>query len=374
MTITRPTRHFLAGALLGLLALTLWSSGTAVSDDQEERRPLQTMRGDRISIFSGDIHVPEHVYRRGSVICVGGDVVVDGAVSQDIVVVLGSVKVTGTVEGTITGVLSDLTLEDAEVDREVFNILGSLRLEDSIVGGDLFNILGDLTRSGSVIAREVVNIGPWFPGSRHLLLWIRLSGMVVVFVLLLALVALVPERIRVIGEAAPARYLPAFFVGILGYLGLLVIVGLLTATLIGLPLAVFGFYVLKWLGIAGILYAVGRRLGRSFGLEMSILGAVVLTYTLIVLIKLAPTPLGFWGLFLMVIIGTLFFLLVEIPAVGLVILTRFGTRPGNRVVVAGDVPPPGPPPAPEAWRSPAPPAPPVPPPAEDPDPPERERG
>ena len=45
--------------------------------------------------------------------------------------------------------------------------------------------------------------------------------------------------IRVMGDEAPVRYVPAFFVGILGYLGLLVVFSLLSVTLIGIPLGMF---------------------------------------------------------------------------------------------------------------------------------------
>ena len=39
------------------------------------------------------------------------------------------------------------------------------------------------------------------------------------FVLLLLIVALVPERVRFLGEEAPVRFVAAFFIGLLGYIG-----------------------------------------------------------------------------------------------------------------------------------------------------------
>jgi hypothetical protein len=139
----------------------------------------------------------------------------------------------------------------------------------------------------------------------------------------------------------------AFFVGLLGYLGWLIVFTLLSATVIGIPVALLAFYVLKWLGVAGIFCAVGRRFGAGIGREMSILGAVLLTFGVYALATLLPTPLGLFGLGLIWgVLGLLFFLLVEVPAVGLAILTRAGG--------ALSAPPPMPPGA-TVTESPAPP-------------------
>jgi hypothetical protein len=86
------------------------------------------------------------------------------------------------------------------------------------------------------------------------------------------------------------------------------------------------FYVLKWMGVAGIFFAVGRRMGRSFGREMSLLGATLLTFGIYVLITMAPTPLGIVGLLFAGVARLVFFIVVEAPAVGMMMLTRLGTR------------------------------------------------
>jgi hypothetical protein len=250
-------------------------------------------------------------------------------VERDVVVVLGSVELTGTVGGSVTGVLSGVRLRDARVEHGLYNVLGPLELARSRVEHEMVNVLGSFDLDpASAIDGQVVNIhlGSWFSRLWPPLLFLRLFLMLATFVVVLLLTALVPERIRVIGEEAPVRYVSAFFVGLIGYLGLLILVGLLTATLIGIPFAMLGFFVLQWLGITGIFYAVGRRLGRAVGREIPVLGAVLLVFALYVALMLAPTLLGWPGLALLVVLWILFALLVKVPAVGLVILTRAGGR------------------------------------------------
>ena len=108
---------------------------------------------------------------------------------------------------------------------------------------------------------------------------------------------------------------------------------MLTVTFIGIFPALFAFYVLKWMGIAAIFFAVGSRLGRAVGASLSVLGSVLLVFAVYVVLMMAPTPLGWMGLAVVAVLKLIFFLAFEVPAVGLVILTRLGTqRSGVEVV------------------------------------------
>jgi hypothetical protein len=302
--------------------------------------------GDVVSVFSGDVHVPAHTRQHGTVVCIGGHALIEGEVTEDVVVILGSLENRGKIGRAVTGVLTDQEHRDATVGRELVSVLGSVDLENTRVSRELFNILGSFRRDERSSAPSVnIGFGTWFPDLASMIIWMRLLRLFFLFVLLLILAALVPERIRAVGEEAPVRYALAFFVGLLGYIGLLIVLGLLTVTVIGLPIAIFAFVVFKWMGIAGIFFAIGRRLGHGLHREMSLLGAVMLTFGLYALITLLPTALGVLGLLVSFLIGTMFFVLVEVPAVGLVLLTRAGGRAGRVAPVApppASVPPPAP--------------------------------
>jgi hypothetical protein len=305
----RRRRRILPLILLALLA-TSAGDGAAAPEDMDSDRQRERY-GDLVSIFSGDITVPENVYRRGMVFSLGGDVEIAGT-AREVVVISGSLRITGEVRGQVVGVFTDMDLDGAEIGGQLVNVLGGLEETDSYIDGPRINI---------------TPFGGWFPGVGALLFWGRMFMLFCGFIVLILLAAIVPDRIRVMGEEAPVRYVPAFFVGILGYLGLLVMFSLLSVTLIGIPLAMVAIFVLRWLGTAGLFYAFGRRLGRGFGAEMSVFGALLISFTIYGVLKLAPTPLGIVGLALSGILWTLYLLLIDIPAIGLVILTRMGSRP-----------------------------------------------
>jgi hypothetical protein len=333
----RRPRTMIVLATLFLIAVPLtWTGGHALgsSQDESDRTDLRQKRhyGDLINIFTGDIRIPADTIRHGSIICIGGDVVVEGEVSQDVIVILGGVKMDGgEIGGSLFGILSKMELRDAEIHTELYNIAGGMTREEVYVGGQIVD-LGIL--------------GSWFPGILTLLTWWRVFSLLFVFILLVMLVALAPERVRMIGQEAPVRYVSAFFVGVLAYVALLLLCTVATPTIIGLPVIYLGYLALKWLAIAGMFHALGQRVGRAFGREMSPLGAVLLVYGIYAVILLVLSPLGLPGLALITLIRIFFFCFFEVPAVGLVLLTRVGTKSGRRVPVMepGPMTPVSPPP------------------------------
>jgi len=338
------------------LVVGAWAQEATPDAEPEPQRQVERW-GDLVSIFSGHIHVPADVRQRGTVVCVGGSALVEGDVTQDVVAILCNLEITGSVGGAVTGVLADMELRDATVSRELVSVLGALELDNTTVKRELVNVLGSLDRDEvSRAIGQVVNIGfggKWFPSVWSLLFWIRTFHKFVIFVLLVLLVLLVPERIRLMGEEAPVRYVSAFFMGLLGYLVYFVVWSLLLVTLVGIFPWELAFSVLKWTGIAAIFYAVGRRLTRAAGITPSVLGAVLLVFAIYVVLMLAPSAAGFFGFAIIVALKLVFLLLVEIPAVGLVILTRFGTRRADTISAA----PPSPPVAATVPPAPTPPSP-----------------
>jgi len=314
------------------LALALAAAGVAAQEtapDPAEPPQRRIEHGDIVRIFSGDVEIPEGVERHGSVVSIGGDVQIHGVLDGDVVVIFGSLRLTGEVQGQVVGVLTDLSLEGARVHDQIVSVLGDLERRN-VVGGD-----------------RVVHIGlpgVRFPGFLKLLSWLRLAALLLVFVLLVLLAALVPERIRAIGEDAPVRYVQAFFVGLLGYIAAWAVLILVSVTLIGGPLAYVAFVAAKWLGVAGLFYAIGRRLARGMGRELSPFAAVVLVFGVYAAILIALGAAGFPGLLAIVVVRLVFLCLFEIPGLGLVLLTRAGTRGAWRTVPAPPTPP-GPPPA-----------------------------
>lgn len=298
-----------------LIVTTLPAQETEAAAEEPQERIQRN--GERVSIFGDDIHVAANEDRRGVVVAVGADVVVEGHVRENVVVVFGNLRMTGSTDESVVSILSNAELSGARIGDQLINVMGRLERSDTEVDGQYVN----------------VGFGEWLPNLPSpfgmlgvLLFWWRLFKLLLVFLVLLLLAALVPERIEVIAEEAPLRYGAAFLYGLLGYLGMLVAMTLLLATVIGFPIGLLIFGLLKLMGIAGIFLAFGRRFGRSLGREMSMLGAILLVFAPFALIHLLPAFLGVWGLILSAFIGFCVWVFLEVPALGLVILTRAGTR------------------------------------------------
>lgn len=295
---------------------------------QESTEALGTRSGDLVSVFGGTIHVPAHTEQQGSVVSIGGTVKIEGIVTEDVVVILGTLELSGSVQGDVVTVFGEQRLRRAHIDGDVVNVLGSLQLQDARISGSLVNILGSLERDAASLMEEVVDLSlrSWFPNLGLLIFWFRLFGKFLAFVFLLLLVAMVPERIQLIAEHARAHYGLALLVGLLGYIGMLLVVGVLSLTVVGIPVALLGFWVLKWLGIAGIFCALSQGIGRRLGRELSLLGGVLLTFGLYTFVLLTPSLMGIPGLLILICLSFLRFLLLDAPALGLIILTRAGGR------------------------------------------------
>jgi len=299
-------------ALLALMLICLTATPTLGGEDGQEEEKRIVRSSPSISIFAQDIEIPENVVQRAPVVCIRCDVRIKGEVRDNVVVIFG-----------------DLELDGAEIGENVVGVFSKIRVRDSRVDQTLVNALGSLewdTNPGNV-----VNIGMpfgWAPRVHTILFWFRAVGLLLAFIALVGAVSVAPERVELVAREAPVRYFSAFFVGLLGYLAFLIVITLLAATVVGLPVGILFFKIIKWVGIAGIFMSLGHRVGRSLGREMSPLGAVLLSFGFYAAFVVVMSWLGIAGFVMLVLFRLFFWLMFEIPAVGLMILTRFGTQSG----------------------------------------------
>jgi len=299
-----------------------------------------------VSILS-DLDVPAGKVHDGDVVCIGGKVTVAGEVTGDVVIIGGSLDLSGSVRGDVVGVGSAFTLA-----------------QGSTIDGELVNVLGALDNRGARVAGQKVNIpfGLMIPGVKApfavlgaIIFWATVVGLALFFVAIFLFAALAPHRIRVLSEETPVSILWAFIIGLGVYAALPIVEFLLVCTVIGIPILFclhFVFLVLKWLGMVGILHFLGSRLGRLFGRDFSLVGSILLSFALLAAIKLVPFLVGgIAGLVFLLAVKLFVWLFLEVPGVGLIFLTRAGSRPRRQSpavppTMAIAVPPVAPPPSP----------------------------
>jgi len=313
-------------------------SAATAADDRTEAVPdtIETpavepdgriARGDRF-LMAGTLLVPKGETRIGDVVSIGGKVVVEGRVRGSVVVIAGDTVVEGTVDRDVVTVLGDVRLgPDARVDWSLINVLGRVNDEGGSVGRDFVQVPLALSWPGvGGPLRVLVTI--W--------LWVKSVIIVLVFLGILVLTALAPERVERLAAETDRRAGVALLLGAPAFvIGLPLVVLALVASLVGLlalPVVLLGFAFFVWLGYAGIFRHVGRRIGRAFGRDLSLVASVLLGFLLFALVWFVP------------LLGAIVWTGLTWLATGLMITGRLG---GAGSPAAGPPPPSPIPPSPE---------------------------
>lgn len=300
------------------------TSPPAAAEDSAAQAPpsdaeaMELDRGDRVGV-GNPVHVRPNEIVAGDVVGIGTRVVIEGVVRGDVVGVGSRLEIRGEVRGDLVGVGSNVKIaREARIEGEVVNVFGNLDND----GADIGQVI-DVSPGATFPALG----GMPFGILGFFTLWWKLLVVALVFIVLLLHSAIVPDRVRVISEETPIRPIVAFLVGLLAYAALFVVSFFLAVTIVGIPLVMllyFVFKILQWLGFAGIFHYVGRRIGSMFGRDLSLLGAVLVGFLPFAILRFLPFCTGWF----------LWFLL-EIIAIGFVVLTRAGTRATPGVEPAG---------------------------------------
>ncbi len=277
---------------------------------EPEVREIAPVWGDRFAV-AGDAIVGPGEVRRGDFVSIGGTVRVDGTLRGSVIVIGGEAIVTGEVTHDVVAVFSAVELEDgARVDGSVVNVLGSLDDRGASIRRDFIDIPLGLRWPGLEGPLQVL---------ATLWLWSKLVLVILVFLGILVLAALAPERVdRLAGESSRRPWI-ALAVGIPAFLlGVPAVLLLLTVSVVGIvavPVALLAIAVLIWLGYAGLFLHVGRRIGRTLGREMSVLGGMLLGFLVFAVLWFIP------------LLGSVVWAVLTWIAAGLVLTGRFGAPP-----------------------------------------------
>jgi hypothetical protein len=279
------------------------------------RHHVRVGEGSPTVTISDEAYVPKGEVHHDDIVCILGKVRIEGEVTGDVVVIMGSLDLSGTVRGDVVGIMSPTHIR-----------------ENAEIGGDLVSVGGPLDRSpsSSVGGQEVkLNFMDMIPfmkegwgGFWRFLFILKLIFLALLFLAICLITALVPRRLSTIAAAFPSRWGMAILVGLLGYCVSVVLFFILICTFIGIPLAfalLFAAKVIKWLGLAGIFFLMGHTMGRNvFKRELSHFAAVLGGFAVYALISLVP------------IIGFIFSTILSILGLGIALLTRFGAEDGWR--------------------------------------------
>ncbi|MBP7147735.1 MAG: hypothetical protein KBD01_09335 [Acidobacteria bacterium] len=273
----------------------------------------------QVAVFS-TVRVGPDEQMDGDLVCIGCTAEIEGVTTRDVVVVGGTLRLTGSVGRELTAVFSNVTLaREASIGRELTAVMGPLDDQGASVGGAKTYIAPFWVPS--------LGSGP-FHVIAALVGWIIALQTVFGFAVLVVVTLAATDRVRAMGAEVPSRYFLALLVGFLAHIAIVPILILLAISVIGIPFLILAdmlFKLLRICGRAALFECLGRRMGRGLGREMSILGAVMLGFLPYAVLSVLPFLFGLPGMF----VGLGFLLLVKIvvdwPAIGMVLLTRCGS-------------------------------------------------
>ena len=235
-----------------------------------------------------------------SVVAIGGQVTVSGAVEKSVVAIGGSVVLTKT----------------AVVKGNVVSLGGVIVIaRDAEVGGDLTEI-----NSSNLYETLTTALSSEWEGWSWIFAVISLSIFLVILVLALLIAALLPKPVRIVSEAIHENTLKVILCGILGLVLIAPLALLLTISVVGIALIPLEVIVVVCSVLLGFI-AVARIIGGKF---LSLLKR--------------PNPgivrETFWGLLILWLIGWIPYIGWMVKAIAIVIglgatlVTRFGTHQG----------------------------------------------
>lgn len=235
-----------------------------------------------------------------SVVAIGGQITVGGAVEKSVVAIGGSVVLTKT----------------AVVKGNVVSLGGVIVIaRDAEVGGDLTEI-----NSSNLFETLTTAVSSEWDGWSWIFAVISLSIFLVILVLALLIAALLPKPVRIVSEAIHENTFKVILCGILGLVLIAPLALLLTISVVGIALIPLEVIVVVCSVLLGFI-AVGRIIG----------GKVLRLFK-------RPNPgivrETFWGLVILWLIGWIPYIgwmvkaLAIVIGLGATLITRFGTHQG----------------------------------------------
>jgi uncharacterized RDD family membrane protein YckC len=219
------------------------------------------------------------------------DVTIAGRVDNDVVVIVGTLRLTGTAKigGSVAVIGGTLTIEPgAAIGRDMIVVGGDLNAPAEFTPGGQQVVIGNLAVANSLHA-----LVPWI--TRGLLfgrplvpdvgwMWIVVA---IFFFVYLMVTALFANSVRTVADTVSTRPLSSFLLGLLVLVLAIPAIAILAATLIGIavvPFVLCALVIAGLVGKAGVMRATGRSVvpededaGRVRGMVSLLIGFGVLT-------------------------------------------------------------------------------------------------
>lgn len=247
---------------------------------EDDDRGYVKVRGKDIVRFGKDIYIGKHEMVEGDVVCIGGDVVIEGKVRGNVVNVFGDTELHGTavINGDVVTVMGEMSeYNNPHIRGETVSVAGGApNIHLPFLTYDTGNLWGVIT---------------------------RIVKFVIFTLLLLMIIYFLPDRMKISSDHVFGSFFKSLGVGILvllvGSVVVFILGVVLSITIIGIPVAlllVLSYGALLLLGYFVSALALGRLLCQKFGPN----GA-------------SPFLCGFMGLFVITLPGFIAAMMWVVP-------------------------------------------------------------
>jgi cytoskeletal protein CcmA (bactofilin family) len=311
----------------------------------EVRTKDGTVRSADYVRFGEGVHVKPDEHIMGDVVVFANNLLVEGKVTGDCVVIGGDLKVApgATVDGEVVCIGGTLSLGDSsQVEMSATSVWGDLdKSESSTVGGEVSVISGPSIKTDIDFGGAGSSIWKFFT---------RLVWVIVLVFLGIMVYYIFPSRMRRLADTIEHRGLVSFLAGLAGWILWLPVFILLCVTLVGIPVALLLIVltpIMTLVGYLGVAMSVGRKTGShasgaaAGGVGTMLVGIILLEGSVLLgtFFRALPSVFHLLGVILTVI-GLSVIFIAGTMGFGAFLMTRF--RPEQR---PPDVPPAqGPPP------------------------------
>ncbi len=269
--------------------------------------PDVSLGGEHVVIHQGEV-------KNGDLVMLGGSLDLDGVVRGEVILIGARARIAGTIEDDVVSVASSVELTDtARLAGQLVSVVGSSQIPPGAVLGqnpvriELID-LSRFARGGSFLTFII-----W------LALWVALIKAAFLALAILIVTALLAQRIDFAASMLPRCWGRSLIAGFVVTALVWICILIFAVTVIGIPIAVLawmGLIFVKWTGLASIYALTGGQLGRNvLGRELSVMSRALLGCLLFLFVSLVP------------VVGGLIGLVLGLVGIGLMTLTRLGTRP-----------------------------------------------
>lgn len=216
---------------------------------EDDDRAYVKVRGSDVVRFGKVIHIGKHELVQGDVVCIAGDIIIEGKVRGNVVNVFGDTELHGT----------------------------------AVINGDVVTVMGGLSEYNNPRVRgETINVASGTPNIHLPFLsygtgnmWdviIKVVKFIIFTLLLLMIIYFLPDRMKISSDHVFGSFFKSLGVGVLvllvGSVVVVILAVVLSITIIGIPVAlllVLSYGALLLLGYFVSALALGRLICEKFG-------------------------------------------------------------------------------------------------------------